>query len=347
MVVRRSSPMALARWLVALAVVTVGCRGLEGAFSCDVAQACVSGGVQGFCEASGYCSFPDPSCASGRRYGSFASTELATICVGDEPGPDGAPGLDGAPRPDGTAPPLVDASADPCARPEPGPTTTGVPAGTSLSPYVGDLRVDVAGTVVEDLDIDGTITVVADDVTIRRVRLTSGDYYPIRFIDGAHRGLIVEDSEIILDGPDPVGGIAFDNYTARRLNIHGGATGLRVAGNVVVEDSWIHDVAGVGIGSNGGTDVTLRHNKITGNTGAAVQADDYFTGPNDYVVDCSILGGGNYTVQILGTGVGIPHGTMITDNVFVRDAVYGPLDLADPDAEVTGNTYTDGAPITY
>ncbi len=35
----------------------------------------------GFCESSGYCSFADPECDSGRRYGSFAANGLAGACV--------------------------------------------------------------------------------------------------------------------------------------------------------------------------------------------------------------------------------------------------------------------------
>lgn len=49
-------------------------------FSCENDDACRKGG-QGWCEADGACSFPDPGCESGRRYGSLGSAHLAGMCV--------------------------------------------------------------------------------------------------------------------------------------------------------------------------------------------------------------------------------------------------------------------------
>src|SRR5262245_17644868 len=42
-------------------------------FRCDSTSACVVGDVQGTCEPSGMCSFPDGTCGSGRRYGDYAA----------------------------------------------------------------------------------------------------------------------------------------------------------------------------------------------------------------------------------------------------------------------------------
>src|SRR5688500_4524435 len=78
----------------------------------------------------------------------------------------------------------------------PGPTNTGVTPGTVLTPSAS-LTVRQNGQVVQNLDIKGTITVLANDVIIRRVRITTGDYYPIRYFDNDNTGLLVEDSEII------------------------------------------------------------------------------------------------------------------------------------------------------
>ncbi len=39
------------------------------------------GGQEGTCEPTGSCSFPDPSCSSNKRYGQYASGELANTCV--------------------------------------------------------------------------------------------------------------------------------------------------------------------------------------------------------------------------------------------------------------------------
>jgi cysteine-rich repeat protein len=53
----------------------------DAAFVCVQDSDCARGDVAGMCEASGFCSFPDDGCASGSRYGSHASTELAGECV--------------------------------------------------------------------------------------------------------------------------------------------------------------------------------------------------------------------------------------------------------------------------
>jgi Tol biopolymer transport system component len=55
------------------------------AFVCSTSDQCTSGGI---CQPAGFCSFDDPTCQSGQRYGA-ASGELGGVCVGAEP--DGGP----------------------------------------------------------------------------------------------------------------------------------------------------------------------------------------------------------------------------------------------------------------
>lgn len=74
---------ALATLFVFLAVLTAGClRTTE--FRCASSAECGAGGV---CEPMGFCSVPDPQCATGRSYGDSAGQGLANTCV-----PTGAPG---------------------------------------------------------------------------------------------------------------------------------------------------------------------------------------------------------------------------------------------------------------
>ena len=51
--------------------------GPASAFVCESPEQCGAG----VCEPSGYCSFPDDECPSGRRYGTFAGDGLANACV--------------------------------------------------------------------------------------------------------------------------------------------------------------------------------------------------------------------------------------------------------------------------
>lgn len=59
---------------------TTGCR--TEAFSCQTDDGCRLETLQGFCEPSGYCSFPDEDCDSGWRYGENGPSAIAGECVG-------------------------------------------------------------------------------------------------------------------------------------------------------------------------------------------------------------------------------------------------------------------------
>lgn len=246
--------------------------------------------------------------------------------------------------------PAGDLPLSACGKPKPGPTNTGVPAGTVLTPS-GSISVDQDGAIVEDLDIDGQITVLANNVTIRRVRLRSGDYYPIRYFDNANTGLVVEDSEIEGTSDDATASLSFTDYTARRLNIHGAADGFKADANVLIEDSWIHDLRNGldqhndGVQSTGGKGVTLRNNWISGASNAAVQTGDEGAATEDLTLECNWFGGGGWTLNIRGSGATVPVNTKIINNVFSRDHGYGPWTLDDPNPTISGNTYEDGEPI--
>lgn len=52
-----------------------------GAFECEADVQCQDGARLGRCESSGWCSFSDPSCDSGQKYGAHAGDGLANSCV--------------------------------------------------------------------------------------------------------------------------------------------------------------------------------------------------------------------------------------------------------------------------
>jgi hypothetical protein len=282
--------------------------------------------------------------------GGAGSTSDAIAAEGGAPGEGGA-GVSGE---GGAIPPGADSAAlATCARPKPGPTNTGVPAGTVLKPS-GPIKVETAGAVIEDLDIQGEIAVLADNVTIRRVRIRSGDYYPIRYFDNKNTGLVVEDSEIEGTSDDVTAALSFTDYTARRLNIHGSADGFKADANVLIEDCWIHDLRNGpdqhndGVQSTGGKGVTLRHNAISGASNACVQTGDESVATEDLTVECNWLSGGGYALNIRGTGATVPKNTKILNNRFGRDSAYGPWTIDDPSPVVTGNVHDDdGSAIPY
>lgn len=288
-----------------------------------------------------------PACGSDPANGTSADVDAGLSPDGDRA--DGGRDSDGGGQTDGST---DAASADPCARPKPGPTTTDVPAGVKLTKS-GSIKVEEDGAIIENLDIDGSIMVQADNVTIRNVRLTSGDYYPIRYDDG-NTGLVVEDSEIIGTSGTVTSAISFADYTARRLNIHGSADGLKANANVLIEDCWIHDLSNGedehndGVQSTGGKGVTIRHNVIDGASNATVQTGDEGEATEDLTVECNWLDGGGYALNIRGTGATRPRNTKVIKNRFGRSSGYGPWTIDDPSPIVEDNVYDDtGEAIPY
>lgn len=294
----------------------------------------------------GFALFAVAACSGSSTTSAAASPDGGATSTdgGATPDPDGgARGSDG-----GSA--LDDVTR--CGGPKPGPTNTGVPAGTTLTPS-GDVTADKDGQIIEGLDIAGSVTVLANDVTIRKCRITSGDYYPIRYDD--NKGLVVEDTEIIATSGDVTSAVSFHDYTARRLNIHGSADGLKADSNVTIEGCWIHDLSNGptehndDVQSTGGKGVTIRHSVLEGASNAAVQTGDEGGDPTeDLTIDCSWLSGGGYTLNIRGTAPTAPKNTKVTNNRFGRDNAYGPWTFDDPAPVVTGNVWDDdGSSIPY
>jgi hypothetical protein len=73
--------------LVASVMVVAAC-GSNSPYTCTASDQCVQNGVNGACEASHFCSFPDSSCPSGRRYEANAGNGLGGTCATGLP-PDG------------------------------------------------------------------------------------------------------------------------------------------------------------------------------------------------------------------------------------------------------------------
>jgi len=244
----------------------------------------------------------------------------------------GGDGHAGAPATTPTVPD-VDLSA-----PFPDATTTGVPAGTTLTPS-GSLDVKSAGTVLEGLDIDGCVDVHADNVTIRASRISCArPTTAVRLMDG-YSGLRLEDVEI--DGNGIVSAaVGFTDYTLVRVNIHGVVDGPRMGSRTVLVDSYVHGLVRTDDSHNdavqvtGGSGVSILHNTLdaydpaTGDLfNAAIMVGTGKDSVADLLIEGNYLNGGNYTVtfrpnldasNIVGRG-----------NTFGPDQRYGPLAHAD------------------
>ena len=224
-------------------------------------------------------------------YNGPAGTRTVTLRVTDADGQTGSKSKSfqlvepSASTPTPTPSPSPTSSPTPTPTPDalPGPSNTGVPAGTTLRPS-GRITVSTAGAVIDGLDItasgrDPAISVDAPNVTIRNTRVRANT---IALIQNNSTGLVVEASELInrpvAGEPNCHNGIATGQYTARRLEITGCENGAEMfRGGVTFEGNWVHDLDTVGPSyvfgneephtdgiqlNGGGSNVVIRNNNI-------------------------------------------------------------------------------------
>jgi hypothetical protein len=209
------------------------------------------------------------------------------------------------------------------------------------------MKVSTDGAVVDGRDIRGTVRVEADNVTIRRSRVTVGAHYGIMIGNGAI-GTLIEDVEI--NGqPGCAAGIGFQHYTARRVNMHGCSDGAKLGADTTVEHSWIHDLRHAagdhndGLQGTGGSNIIIRFNSIENpNTQTScILLGDEDDPTSNVLVEGNHLNGGNFTLY-LGAGTN----RLFKDNRFGRDDVYGLMSNAGP-FDQSGNVWDDdGQPVT-
>lgn len=122
----------------------------------------------------------------------------------------------------------------------PGPTNTGVPAGTNLSVINGDVVVTTPGTVIDAKDIKGALIIKASNVTVTR-SLIEGRAGSDSVVISAGSGILLQDDEVTVAHPAVnIDSMSVHGATLNRLNIHGGVDGMKLSSNSVVENSWIH-----------------------------------------------------------------------------------------------------------
>ena len=230
----------------------------------------------------------------------------------------------------------------------PDAANTGVPAGTTLTNvpsqatsgtnWTWDAGNDAvqpsgAGVTISGLNVTGSIEVNVANVTIKNTKITGCSYYPINY---GSTGLTVEDTEINPGCIDASACLSFDNYTAIRINCSGAVDGFKGNQNVIVQDSYIHDVQfnssthNDGIQSTGGSNVTFTHNTCDmGTAGDCIQfsADSGWTVTNNLVRATGWMFNG-----------GTPDNSTFTGNRFVNKSVTGAYGYASIPG--TGNTWS-------
>lgn len=248
---------------------------------------------------------------------------------------------------------------------KPGPSNTGVPAGTKLTVVTGDVTYAKDGAVISGKDFRGFVKVTGRNITLKnsifRGRATS---YNAALLDTeAGTGTVVVDSEFVPSHPSAtIDGIWANRTSIYRAHIHGSVDGVKTGSNVLVQDSYIHDMSWFASDPNqgggpthpdgvqsflGAAHVTLRHNTIDMSTTKDANAT-YQDSASDVRVEGNWLDGGGCMLNF--NHVDKPlSGIHITGNRFGRHSYFKcPILLSSQTTLNTnsGNVWDDtGSPI--
>jgi hypothetical protein len=276
---------------------------------------------------------------------SATPTPTSTPTATATPSPTASPTASPTPSPTATPTPTVTPTPTPAGFPD--ASNTGVPDGLALTRDADGIEVRTAGALVDAVSTPW-IRVMAPNVTIRRSQV--GDGNESMPIVNDSTGLLVED--VTIDGADGTG-IMFDNYTARRVEVHGTENGFNAGENTTIVDSWVHDLDtsgdahtdGIQI-SGSGNDVLVRHNTIdpvpsgAGCTSPVINSNG--SSNNMTVEENRLLGAGCSVALYCPRSPGIAVHVL---NNRVQSGVFGYFDSCSDD-DVRGNVDDlTGAPV--
>ena len=240
-----------------------------------------------------------------------------------------------------TSGPMLNCAALPSRCGFPDATNTGVPAGTTLTPFTGNIT---AGMVINGKTL-GCQTISVANVTIRNSRVSGQCFWVIR---SNSSGLIIEDSELSCNGSTG-SGIGGAGYIVRRTEITGCENGAIMDRNASVVDSYVHDMF-LGNGGHtdslqvygGATNILIQHNTLfnenNGGTSAIIADNDGMTNVN---IKSNLLAGGAYTLYCPTTTAGETTNNRISKKFKANGGQYGPwihCELANPR---TGNVWDE------
>ena len=295
----------------------------------------------------------EPVCADGVTY----SNDCAAECEGITDYTAGA-------WEDGGDPDDEDEPSNPsCEDGRPGPDNTGpITAKDALIPYTGSYKITEPGVTLEGYYFEGTVTIQADNVTLRDFEIRCGDglngsWYCLKARDGA-KNLVVEDGLIHGAMSSLVYG---DNITLRRVELHtSGSDALKVQWNSVIENNWIHHPLGIKEGSHAdgaqlraGGNMTFSCNHFDipiGEPGSRSNACLILSNEvgtiDNIAIDSNWCNGGNYSVYVREGDYGCPSQVAVSNNHFGRDFRFG-LMSSDCGQYSCGNTWDDnGQPVS-
>ena len=220
------------------------------------------------------------------------------------------------PTPTGTS---CFASPGSCGYPDPAYGNVGVPAGTNLTPS-GSITVSTAGTVINGLNITGTVTVKANNVTIQNSKITcncgTGN---VAVSASGVSGLTIKNSEIsggnVFDGRATLSGVYMHNCDNCDLY------GTSISDSYLIDDqtnSGSHYEPYYGSGDV----IDIEHSVLLNphsQTAAVFMNGGGSACSNHLTVNNNLLGGGGYTIYPCANSSSAGSSVIkITNNRFAR-----------------------------
>jgi hypothetical protein len=262
----------------------------------------------------------------------------------------------------------------------PGPSNTGVPAGTVLTAYTGPCVITTDNTVIDSKTINGCdgLGILAINVTIKNSKINTYVALDSDRVGGINFSATITDSEINGGGTlqSAAGGA---NLTLIRDNIYGGINGSECdppMTQCTIRDSYLHgqtykdgiDTHLGGFLSDGGTNLTIVHNTIVcdtpvNNVGGGCTGDfnmiPNFASINGALIQHNLFGAspdGSYcTYGGEKSSSPTPHSYNIVykDNIFQRGpnnqcAAYGPVTgfaIGNTGNQWVNNTWANGGAV--
>lgn len=259
----------------------------------------------------------------------------------------------------------------------PNEDTTGVPAGTQLTPYAGPMTITTAGVVIDGKTVNGELRIFAKNVVIRNSVINGNVYVDYNAGEGS---FTITDSEV-RQGDGAGTGIGDAFFTATRVEVTGGTRSINCYAQCTVTDSYVHGQWNDTSGRNHESGIRVNTNSHLVHNTIGCTADDFppdagcsaaITGYPDFdpvqgnVIENNLIlaGSGGYCAYG-GSTAGKPYSGQ-TKNITFRDNIWqrgtemgdggrgyvcgfwGPItsfDSSAPGNVWTNNLYDDGAPV--
>lgn len=228
----------------------------------------------------------------------------------------------------------------------PGPQSTGVPAGETLTVVNGNQTYDSSynGQTISNREFRGFVTVTGSNITFVNCLFrggTASGNSRLLYATGGATNITVMDSDFEPMNPAPtIDGSRALNTTFLRVDIRGTTDGIKTGNNVTIRDSYIHDMLwwasdpnqgggqthNDGIQILSGVGVDIIHNTIrpAGEHGsnAAVQITQDQGAVDDILIEKNHVDWGGCTLNIANKPLATLTGVSTLDNHFGRNQRY-------------------------